>query len=429
MMRSRMLWCIVGMVLGAGLPGVASAASDVEILLNKLVEKGILTPADAGQIHQEMVQQRATEKPALAGEVVPQWAQRVTLSGDLRLRQESFWRDSSSANARTRSRQRMRLRVGAKANVSDQVEAGVRFATGTNLDPTSTNQSVQDVFDKKDLFVDLAYLKLSTAGLDQFESVPLTLWGGKFETPWSYTPLVWDSDLTPEGVALSLAPAMGPVTLSTTGGVFPIDELAANGEDPALWLAQAGVSWPVAPEAAEEWLKHLTVKGAMTYYDYMHLDQGIDTTASNRFGNTVQTASSAGTTLFQFDYDEWDLMGEIHSRLFGQPVKLYADYVKNTAVADDDEGFLVGVQIGRADTPWAWEGGYYYKRLEPDAVVGQFTDSDFGDGGADRSGHLYYAAIGTLKHSTLGAKLYVTEGLSTPETSIDRLQVDWATKF
>lgn len=51
------------------------------------------------------------------------------------------------------------------------------------------------------------------------------------------------------------------------------------------------------------------------------------------------------------------------------------------------------------------------------------------DGGTNRSGHVYYAAIGTLKNSTVGFKWFVTEEITGSDAAVDRFQVDWLTKF
>ena len=428
-MRSWSQRVVAALVALSGLPGPAWAvSSEVDILLNKLVEKGVLSSIEAGQIRDEITQTKEARTKEVAKEVVPKWAQQISLSGDLRLRTEHFQRDASTSNSSTRNRQRARLRVGLKAKVSDQLEAGVRLATGTDGDPVSTNQTAADIFDKKNIFLDQAYLKFTTTGT-RLGAVPLTVWGGKFENPFYSTQLVWDSDLTFEGAAATLTPVIGPVEPFLAVGVFPVDELNPNGEDPTIWGVQAGTVWHLAPDAATEWAKALTVKGGLGYYDYKNLKHGIDTLSSNRFGNTAAEGSGAGTTVFAYDYNLLDLVGEINTKLLGKPVLLYSDYVKNTAIADNDEGFEMGLKVGKADKPLAWEAGYTFTRLEPDAVVGQFSNSDFGDGGTNRSGHAYYAAIGTLKNSTLGFKWSVTEAIDGTDLAIDRLQVDWNTKF
>ena len=431
-MKRMVQWLVAGTFTLGAAPALWAVSSDVDILLNTLVQKGILTEGDAVQIRQEIADTKGPRTQQLAKEVVPAWAQRITISGDMRLRSEHIWRDETTSATKTRNRYRGRLRVGAKANISEQVEAGFRLATGTDTDPIGPNQSATDSFDKKNLFIDQAYVKLTTAHT-AFEAVPLTFWGGKFESPFYSSSLVWDPDVTFEGAALALTPAAGPVTGWLTGGVFPIEEISAKGGDPTLWGSQAGASWAVAPDADAPWLKALTVKGSLSYYDFANLENGIDVHESSTFGNSGTVSGAAAPFTFRpaagVDYDELDLNGEVTSELLGKPVRLHADYVKNTAISDNDEGFQIGAKFGKADKPLAWEAGYDYQRLEPDAVLGVFTDSDFGVGGANRSGHVYYATLGTLKNSTLGVKWFVTEAATGTAAAADRLQVDWLTKF
>ncbi|MDP3722658.1 MAG: putative porin [Candidatus Omnitrophota bacterium] len=411
---------LVGAVIAGCFPAAAWASAEVDLLLDKLVEKSVLTRQEVVELRGEMAECKDAGNKQLAKEIVPQWAQSLSMSGDLRFRHESFWRDNNP----DRHRERARLRLGIKGAISEQLEAGVRLATGTNLDPVSTNQSAQDIFDKKDLFVDQAYLKFTTKGLGPWEVLPLTVWGGKFENPFTSTSLVWDGDLTPEGLAASLTPTWGPVGFFATGGLFPIDEINADAEDPLLLGSQAGLTWAVAKDASEEWLKHLKVKAALGYYDYKNLESTFDNSNSN-FGNTRRP----GNATLLYDFDEVDWLGELSTVVVGRPLTLWADAVKNSAVAKSDEGFQLGVKLGKADRPLAWETGYFWQRLEADAVVGQFTDSDFGEGGTNRDGHVFHATLGTLKNSTLGFKWFITEAISGPDNSIDRLQVDWLTKF
>lgn len=419
-MKRGSRYVLAGMIALSALPGTARASVEVDMLLDKLVEKGVLSGQEASDLRSEIAEHQDAGNEQLAKEVVPKWVQGMTLSGDLRLRHESFKRDPSTSAPEYRHRQRVRLRLGLKSKVSDQIEAGVRLATGTNLDPVSAMQSFQDTFDKKDLFVDLAYLKFTTAGTFM-ETLPLTVWGGKFENPFYSTSLVWDGDLTPEGTAVSVTPKLGPADLFFTGGVFPVDEISTNGGDPTLYGAQAGATWSVA--------NNLNVKGALAYYDYANLENGIDVFTNSAFGNSGTAASNVYRPANGLDFNELNLLGEVNSQVFGRPLKLYADYVKNTAIADNDEGWALGFKVGKADQPLAWEAGYFYQRLEPDAVLGLFTDSDFGDGGTNRSGHVYYATVGTLKNSTLGFKWFVTEEITGSDAAVDRFQVDWLTKF
>ena len=295
-------------------------------------------------------------------------------------------------------------------------------------------------FDKKPLFVDQAYLKYSNAvtvpiappatpaPVASAPALPLTLLGGKFDLPFYYSSLVWDADLTPEGAALSLTPAAGPCEFAVTGGIFSIDELKKLTADPYLVGAQAGLTWSPARRDWRLARKALKVRLAGAYYDYANMKSGMVTTGGSRFGNSALPTSTADVTYLAHRFKEFAVTGEVGSLLFSKPVKLSGDIVTNTAIGASNQGYQFALRWGKTDLPWACEIGGFYQRLERDAVVGQFTDSDFGEGGTDRLGYAVFATIGTLKNSTFGAKWYAANAI-THQEKIRRLQVDWVTKF
>jgi hypothetical protein len=440
-MRSGM---ILASIAASCLVVPAVQASDADAILDKLVEKGVLTSAEAQEVRNEIggqAKQRDDEMRALIKEagadLVPKWAQSVAWGGDIRLRQETLWQwhtaktDSTSErkHASDRNRQRIRMRLGMKAKVGPALEAGVRIATSSDLSPISTNQTMSDIFDKKDLFLDQAYIKATTAGLAQPWPVPIAVWGGKFEIPFAFTPLVWDPDVTLEGLAASLTPAAGPVEFALSGGAFPIDELKATEGDPVLLAGQAGVTWSPASKHWRPSLKALKIKAAAAYYDFTNLEAGLKTLKSARFGNAVLVTSEEEVTFLARDFDELDVNCEMSTMILHRPARLFGDYVRNTSAGGDDEGYMAGVRWGRSDAAWSWEAGYFYEHLESDAVVGAFTDSDFGEGGTGGEGHVASIAVGTLKGSTLGARFCVVNAIKGDDRQAKQFQVDWVTKF
>ena len=411
----------------------AARADQVDILLRKLVEKNVLTQKEADEVRSET---REEFKKDVA-KASPEWVNKIKLSGDIRLRHDYMDRTAAT----DRNRERIRLRLGLEGKVSDELKAGVRLTTGTNLDPVAPNQSFQDVFDKKDIFIDLAYLEYTPKiyGLDEWG---IRVLGGKFENPFYYTSLVWDPDLTPEGMALQIAPkGWGDLEPFVTAGIFPVDEAGGSSDDPTLFGLQGGTGWSVSPNNSNEFLRKLKVKAGVGYYDYANLKTGIDADGSTvtAFGNTKTSSVTTSVITYNADYNELDLVGEIGSVIpgtlpvvSGQPFKVQGDFVQNIAMGHDkqSQGWQLGGKIGKADKPKAWEAGYLYQELESDAVVGRFTDSDFGDvGGTNRHGHVLQFAVGTLKDSMLGAKYYAVSELDGAKARTGRLQVDWLTKF
>ena len=100
----------------------------------------------------------------------------------------------------------------------------------------------------------------------------------------------------------------------------------------------------------------------------------------------------------------------------GLPVALFGDVVLNTEADDEDLGWLVGAELGKAKDPGSYSLGYDYRNLEANAVVGAFTDSDSGGGGTDISGHRVKGKYQIAKNYQTALTLFFQEtGISGDE--------------
>jgi hypothetical protein len=129
----------------------------------------------------------------------------MTLSGDLRLRYESFYGQlnalPNSENPAilgnpltTRQRFRMRARLSLRGQFGKEFDWGLRLSTGSFADAISSNQTLTDFYNRKPFGLDQAYIAWTP------ERVPgLRLQGGKFDVPWVRTELTIDNDLQMEG--------------------------------------------------------------------------------------------------------------------------------------------------------------------------------------------------------------------------------------
>ena len=93
-----------------------------------------------------------------------------------------------------------------------------------------------------------------------------------------------------------------------------------------------------------------------------------------------------------YGFSQLELFGELEVDLFDNPVTVFVDYVNNTAADAFEDGFTLGVGYRRVAEPGRWNLSYAYQDLEANAVVGAFTDSDFGGGMSDSSGHILRAS-------------------------------------
>lgn len=350
-------------------------------------------------------QTRTTTEPVStpsAEAELPGWTNTVTLSGDLRYRHESI--DQQGSEERTRHR--VRARVGIKAKPAPGTEVGVRLASGSD-DPISTNQSLDGGFTSKGLQLDQAYIRQSLGGGN-------TLIMGKMKNPFflpGKSSLMWDSDLTPEGLAWTL----------TNDGFFAnavalsVEE-RSSASDTLLLGGQAGVSGQLGNGAK--------FKAGVGYYDYAAI-QG-RAPIYNAGGNTLD-----GSGNYLFDYRIAQLFGELTTRFADLPVTLYVDLVQNTEAGPEDTGISFGGTLGKASSPGQWAFGYLYKDLEADAVIGAFTDSDIGGGGAAIKGHVL--SLGYALTKKLSGKLtyFISENRTDTPTPRDynRLQADISVRY
>ena len=421
-------WVVVGVFTVGFLPGPAWAG-EMDVLLNKLVEKGILTASDAQEIRSEINPQHVEGDKALeqtmaetAKSTVPEWVQNMKWGGDIRLREESRNRTGSGQDV---NRQRIRFRYGVDAKVSDNLRVGARLATGSTADPVSTNQSLNTSFNHKTILLDRAFVEYAT---ELPGKTQLRLTGGIMETPfWWIDPLVWDEDLNFDGAAIHLTEALGPaVTLFTHDGVFSLQTDIT--EAATLWSTQAGIALKPFLDAREEVLKNLKVSGALAYHDYKNVTNPLsESTALSTAGG------SKGNSATIQDLNLFNPTVELASQVEGVPVSIFGDWVHNTAMASGNNGFQVGLKAGKAVTPFhlkdGLEGGYYFERLEPDATLGAFTESDFGNGGTNHRGHVWWVKLATLKNSGIQLKYFNTQEVKDTKNHADTFQADWVTKF
>ena len=119
-----------------------AGARDLEDILK---EKKIIDPIEANEAKAAKERaQAATDKAVSGMPTLPDWVKMVTLFGDVRVRNEVFFRNGD----KDRDRERFRLRFGAKIKANDETELGFKLASGNANDPISNNQTFDSAFTK-----------------------------------------------------------------------------------------------------------------------------------------------------------------------------------------------------------------------------------------------------------------------------------------
>jgi hypothetical protein len=355
-----------------------SHAQSSDALIDKLVDKGILSQKEAQDLRDEADKDFKTAFQAKMG--MPDWVSSYKIYGDVRGR---FDQISTAANNPTlvdRTRYRYRLRFGLTVNLLDNLEAGFRLtsddskgvgsqsSTGNPLSGTST---MQDDFTKKGIFIDTVYGKwtpINSGGWLLSGTI------GKMDNPFSFTPMVFDPDLTPEGGVVNLGYAFNDnQSLSLNGGAFVMDEETSSTSDPFMYGGQ--ILWNA------KWSDKISSQAGFGGFDIVS-DQSLST-ANVPYVNQGNTRSAGGLLMNQFapviadanvtyTFDK----GPFYAGAF--PVKVGAEFMHNIGASQNNNGYWAGITIGKSGTRKTWDLTYRYEYLEADAWYDQLVDDDNG---------------------------------------------------
>jgi hypothetical protein len=115
---------------------------------------------------------------------------RFRFNGDVRIRGEAY----SQQGVPDRNRARIRVRFGLDGQLNEDFTAGIALATGQLGDPSTTNETLTNVFDRKTIALDRGFITYNPVAHHW-----LSLTGGKFAYTWQRTSVTFDPDLNPEG--------------------------------------------------------------------------------------------------------------------------------------------------------------------------------------------------------------------------------------
>ncbi len=391
-----------------------------------------------------------------------------------------------------RHRFRLRLRLGAEADLGNGFTVGLRIATGENNTPTSTNQSLGLAnqaqggnFSKYAIWLDRGYLKWEAGG-EPGRDFSLTL--GRFDNPFFRTSeLTWDDDLGFDGVAMQgRYEVVRGLTPFAVAGAFPVFNTDFNfssnqpakfkSSDKYLYGGQIGAEWRIN--------KDLSAKAAVAYYYFDDvagkLSRPFIPLSASDQGNTDDTRPSfaqkgnsymalrriipsplnnfGASNQFQYfglvtPFHELNVAGQIDYKHF-EPIvaTLYGEWTKNLAFdrsrADmlavnnrtsggtgafdgGDNAWIAGLKLGSVSFQklWDWNLGVNYRRIESDAVVDGFNDSDFGLGGTNLKGYTVFGNLALNQNVWLGLRWMSANQIAGPPFRADVLQFDVNGKF
>jgi len=443
--RSRQL--VLAAAIAAMGAASAPASADMETLLDKLHEKGVLSDEDYQQMRTEARADRRAEalkdatdaeknqktKEAVASASklkLPDALKSMELYGDIRLRYEdriassnapvtdSTGKNLSNGNY-DRQRWRYALRLGVRGDVADDFFYGVRLETSTNARSswvTFADDTTNAPSAKNSDAVNVGQVFVGWRATDWF-----TIQGGRMPNPLYSTPMVWDFDIAPEGFAEKFNFRLGDslTTFATLGQFHYVDfstpstnnsDVSVGEQNLMLFAWEIGAAYKFAEEAA--------LKAAVNYYTYSGGHAGNNLTGNftgqptprglGNFNNTGN-ASQVGTNHLEVI----EIPIEFRFPLFNHAAMIYGNVAKNlkgddraTAAGlsnfgDQDKAFQAGFSFGSPGLPYApaqgpvygssakkgtWETRFYFQRVEAFALDPNLMDSDFFEGRTNMQG-------------------------------------------
>lgn len=317
-----------------------------------------------------------------AGPAFAKTPARLQLSGDMRLRYEANFGDR---DARNRDRGVLRARLRASYAVNDWLAVGGQIATGDPDDPNSADISLSNFDDDLQVSLDQAWVR-GTFG-------NLLVHGGKIPQPFVRTELVWDGDVSPQGVSAAYKLPLGGsgAFVKATGLYFQVDESVAG---PNSDMVGGQLGFETSPSAP------VKLELAAAYYDY-----SLRSTGGGDSGDFRSNLFAGGRYLS--DFNLLDVIGAVGWNGLGErwPLRLVGDYVHNFGAIAGATGFGADLTLGRASKQGDWRFGYGYAQTGVDAVLAAFAQDNTTIGTNYRQHSLAVDYVPT-PNLTLNATLY-----------------------
>lgn len=407
------------MVFGTATLSFAAPDTQVDALIGKLIEKGILTQDEAVVLKGQVAYDAKTIQENNMKKDLPDWVQNTKLTGDFRIRNQYEHRKSDASSLNGRDRVRARVRLGVETKVNDTFKMAVGIASdGGN--PRSNNYTYDSNFAKGNIVLNYAYGQWTP-------NADWTLTAGQMKNPiWEPMEFLWDSDITPQGAAIEYTKKLSDyLTLSAMTSGFVVKELKLSNADPYLWVGQFGAKGNVISEKADYRLVGT----------YQYLQNNTKSTFGSSANNTISSSKYAyryNTPMVSGELGLNDPLGDAFP-LYVPRIALFGELAYNPQPKDENKAWMAGAYIGntKVASKGAWKMTWAYKAIGRDAWLDVLPDSDFYGGATDTKGYEGILEYGLAKNITFVVDYYHTQRMSSlaPPQPESLIQTDLNWKF
>jgi hypothetical protein len=446
----------LGLTALATLAATTQAHSQsAEALINKLVQKGVLTEKEGKDL---MTESSDTNLVSASKWRLNEAIKSIGLFGDVRFRYEYRGADNAAKSGATgddyaRERFRYAFRLGLKGDLFDNFYYGLRLETSTNPrspwvtfgDDTSSTPSAKN---SDGINIGQAYLGWRPASWYE-----MTV--GKFPMPLYVTPMVWDTDINPEGAVEKLKFSAGNANLFANFGQFLYQNANPSSELPSGDTFM--LAWQVGADV--KLTKNISVKIAPVLYNYTGFGQtnllnepyvgegasGLNVGLTSTFTNAVHYNQSGINDLLVLE-----VPAEVNFKVAKYNARAFGDFAYNfqgnsraRAAANEagptilshpylgeDKAYQIGLGFGNLGLVYGqtskkhtWEARAYWQHIEQYALDVNLIDSDFFEGRANLEG-VYTALAYSFTDSIIGTVRYgyahrINNNLGTGGTNPD----------
>jgi hypothetical protein len=466
-MKAISLALCVAALCGLSASSALAQSGTFDELLEKLKAKGVLTEEEYQALKAEEAAQEAAAKQTKI-ETSPA-IKRIQLFGDLRLRYESRAATSTfpiaeagGANQEQLDRWRYSARVGIRGDLTQRWFYGLRLETSANPRSSwvtfgNTNSNAAGgvaPYGKVGIFVGQAYLG--------WKPTPwLTLQAGKMPNPVFTTPMVWDSDISPEGLSERFDFVLKEqVSLFANFGQYVYSQFAPSDDSGNLGFAgYEGYQFAWQVGVSHKFGERRSAKVALGFYHYSGFGTPDFTGASNNnpdssgfagpFASGPQNtlpnspaglAFANGLNGLRYVEAPWEVnfpIGSIDACVFG-------DWSYNIQASDraaegsyaflgsEATAYQLGLSVGTslglvlnqvAAEKNTWEARVYWQSIGLNALDPNIIDSDFFEGRTNMQGAFlaiaYSPTDAIITALRLGDAHRVNGGGPTPGSNAD----------
>ncbi|OIR02853.1 hypothetical protein GALL_150610 [mine drainage metagenome] len=390
-------------LMGFGLNAMADSTTD---LVKALVAKGVLTEEEGSLLNKGHEGEVATQEKAMKKSSklsISDAIDKATVYGDIRVRAESRSGDDATTGvSEDRTRGRYKLTLGVKTEAGDfYSDLALAMGTSGRSDNatfagggTSTSGATINGANNKEA----VFIKRAMVGWHATDW--LAIEAGRINNPLYTTSMVWDGDLTFEGLAemAKFKAGSADVFLTAVQSQYIGDrKYYSNGTNNRatneVLAFQAGATFPITDAVKG--------KAAITYTTY---GSGGATTD---FNPTVLGSTNTATN----NLNTLEIPAEINFKMAGNlGVKVFGDYAVNLdgnarydaaviasgsnaaviAAGKDDQAWLLGAELaskaGKHAQKGDWSAKLWYQEVGAYSLDQNAVDSDFMDSRVNMKG-------------------------------------------